>query len=141
MNGVELIKNSKEVATKAHDGQIRKFGDDKGKPYIIHPERVASNFEDPILSSVGWLHDVVEDTYVTLEDLKDIGFPPEVIHGVDGMTKRDGENYLDFVIRVNRNEFARPVKMADIRDNMVSLKEGSLKDKYRLALYVLENDW
>ena len=54
------------------------------------------------------------------------------------MTKIEGENYLDFILRAKGNEIARQVKIADIEDNMMSLKEGSLKDKYRLARYVLK---
>jgi (p)ppGpp synthase/HD superfamily hydrolase len=134
-----IVEKCKAIAVEAHEGQYRKFGADKGKPYIVHPERVASKFDDPYLASIGWLHDVIEDTDVTIDDLKAKGVPPEVIIGVDGMTKRDHENYLESVLRVKANPFARPVKIADIEDNMGSLKEGSLKDKYRLALYVLKN--
>jgi len=54
------------------------------------------------------------------------------------LTKIEGENYLDFILRAKGNEIARQVKIADIEDNMMSLKEGSLKDKYRLARYVLK---
>ena len=109
----EIVEKCKKIAIKAHEGQYRRFGADKGKPYIVHPERVASKFDDPYLASVGWLHDVVEDTSITLEDLTELGVPPEVIIGVKGMTKRDGENYLDFVLRAKDNPFARSVKIAD----------------------------
>lgn len=133
-----MIEKCREIAFQAHAGQVRKLGDDFGKPYIVHPERIASNFDDPYLVCVAWLHDVVEDTPMNFEDLKKLGVPAEVIMGIDGMTRREGETYLDFILRVKDNQFAMPVKIADIKDNMVSLKEGSLKDKYRLALYILE---
>ena len=68
-----------------------------------------------------------------------MGVPPEVIMGVKGMTKIEGEDYLDFILRAKSNSFSIAVKIADIEDNMISLKEGSLKDKYRLALYILRS--
>jgi (p)ppGpp synthase/HD superfamily hydrolase len=139
VNIYETVAVSKNLATEAHEGQFRKFGDDKGKPYIVHPRRIAARFTDPILTSIAWLHDVVEDTQTSLRELQALGLPIEVLYGVKGMTKVDGENYFDFIMRAKENPYARPVKIADIEDNMVSLKEGSLKDKYRLALYILNN--
>ena len=140
----ETVEKCKKIATEAHKGQFRKFGDDKGKPYIVHPERVASKvasrFDDPYLAAIGWLHDVIEDTDITIDNLNEMGVPPEVQFGVKGMTKWEGENYLNFILRVQMNPYARPVKIADIEDNMISLKEGSLKDKYRLALYILRRN-
>jgi (p)ppGpp synthase/HD superfamily hydrolase len=139
VNIYETVAVCKNLATEAHEGQFRKFGDDKGKPYIVHPCRIAARFTDPILTSIAWLHDVVEDTQTSLRELQALGLPIEVLYGVKGMTKVDGENYFDFIMRAKENPYARPVKIADIEDNMVSLKEGSLKDKYRLALYILSN--
>ena len=138
-NKSKIVKKCKKLATHYHKGQIRKFGDDKGKPYIIHPQRIASKFDDEILKSVAWLHDVIEDTSVTPEMLLELGVPDEIVYGVEGMSREYDETYLDFILRAKENLFACSVKIADIEDNMMSLKEGSLKDKYRMALYILEN--
>ena len=153
-----LIETCKKIAIEAHKGQKRKMGADKGKDYIVHPCRVAARFDGytltfggdhekeidsgefgywEILTAIGWLHDVVEDTDVTLGDLMALGLPVEVLYGVKGMTKVEGENYLEFVLRAKANPYAKLVKIADIEDNMQSLEEGRLKEKYRMAMYIL----
>ena len=140
LSDVELIDLCRSIAEEAHYGQFRKFGDDKGKPYIVHPERIAKTFYySSILASIAWLHDVIEDTYITARELLNSGVPPELVDAVVSLSKVDGENYKDFILRIKHNDWASAVKRADIKDNMVSLKEGSLKDKYRLALYVLSH--
>lgn len=137
MDQVELAKR---VATKAHEGQTRKFGEDKGKPYIIHPERVAKKFDRfPILQTVAWLHDVIEDTNITISELKNMGFTSEVILGVIAITHTSEISYLDYILRIKNVDYARPVKIADIEDNMNFLHKGSLRDKYMLALYILKS--
>lgn len=133
---------AKEIATMAHKGQTRTLGPDQGKPYIIHPERVAQalkHTESDFLQAAGWLHDVLEDTYMTEEMLQYEGIDPFVISIIKTVTKLPGENYLDFILRVKRNDNAIPVKIVDIQDNMISLEECSLKDKYRLALHILRS--
>lgn len=65
--------------------------------------------------------------------------PSEVADAVEALTRKDNETYLGFILRVMDNPLAVKVKMADLEDNMMSLEEGSLKDKYRLALYILRN--
>lgn len=140
MEPENILEKCTKIARTAHQGQVRKFGDDKDKPYIVHPERVASAFKNSnLLASIAILHDVIEDTTVTEEDLRSEGIPAEIIGTVKCLSKKEGENYLDFIMRVKQNPLACPVKIEDIKDNMSSLQEGSLKDKYRLALYILEN--
>jgi len=126
---------AKQIATKAHKGQKRW----DGKPYITHPEAVASNFDDEVLKSIAWLHDVVEDTDIDLTTLACKNFPGYIIYAIDKLTRKKDETYLDFILRVKTDENATAVKIADINHNLSDLKEGSLKDKYRLALYILEN--
>ena len=137
-----VVNQAKSLATEAHKDQKRFFGADKGKPYIIHPERVASNFPDyPTLQAVAWLHDVVEDTDITAKDLAhDHLMPTNVVIGVIGMTRKKDEPYVDYILRVKKNPFALPVKIADIKDNLESLppEKKVMKDKYQLALYILE---
>lgn len=125
------IALAKEIATRAHAGQKR-WG---GEPYITHPDNVAhyvKQFRDEYII-VAWLHDVVEDTTVTLDDLRK-DFSDEVVNAVDAITKRDYETYARYIERVAENDIAREVKIADIKHNLQSLKKGSMKDKYVLAL-------
>jgi len=144
-----------------HKGQTRKMGADKGKPYFVHPERVANRLL-PITwpkgdygdACVGVLHDCIEDyDPTTLKDSEDkdgtwtgkgyLGFrgvPKDIIKDVLILSKKEGEGYYDFIMRVLKSERAIRVKIADIEDNLQSLQDGSLKDKYLLALYVLKTE-
>lgn len=128
-----------EIAEEAHKGQTRKIGKDKGLPYIIHPKRVAENFSDETLKSIALLHDVIEDTKITASDLLEKEVPKEVVSAVECLSRKENENYLDFILRIKKNKLAVNVKIADIEDNMKDLEESSMKDKYRLALYVLRD--
>jgi len=125
------------IAEEAHKGQIRKFGNDKGKPYIVHPKRVANKLEPYFLKTISILHDVAEDTPIGFKELKERGICAEVITILSFVTKNHGENYLDFIKRIMTNEWAVRVKIADLQDNLESCPEGQMKDKYRLALFIL----
>jgi len=102
------------VATEAHKGQM----DDSGRPYILHPIHVAADCELWQSKVIALLHDVVEDTDVTLDRLRKLGFPDWVVDGVDDITHRDGESLRDYLTRVNANSIARLAKIADIHHNM-----------------------
>lgn len=110
----QMLLQAATVATRAHDGHKRK----DGTPYIAHPIRVAIRCDDKLQKIVALLHDVVEDTDVSLEDLRTLGFTQEVIDAVDSVTKRPGEKYADFILRAKANLIGRPVKIADIEDNL-----------------------
>lgn len=109
------LLTSKEIAIKAHGDTL----DKGGQPYINHPERIVNSLSNccMITQSIAWLHDVVEDTEITLQDLKDAGLCEEIINGVDAITKKDGEVYTDYLKRVKDNKYALEVKKADILDN------------------------
>jgi len=128
---------AKAIAVVAHQGQTRKFGPDKGKPYIIHPERVAAMVYADAQKAAAWLHDTIEDTSTTIEDLRNFGITEEVVDIVKAVTRRDGETYFDFIWRIKGVLPAIDVKVADLLDNASTLREGSLKDKYRLAYCLL----
>ena len=143
----EMIELAKAIATTAHTGQFRKFG--QREPYINHPKRVANFVKQYVLDSptlihysvfevVGWLHDSVEDSPLTFEELKACGFSQDIVDAIDALSKRKGENYFEFIKRCMVNEIATYVKIADLTDNSSDLNEGSMKDKYRLAKYILE---
>lgn len=102
-----------DVARRAHAGQVDKVG----RPYIEHPGRVAARVsKDDVLAAIGWLHDVVEDTSVSLADLE-AQFPLEVTAAVDAITRRPGEQPAQYYERVRANPLALQVKAADIADN------------------------
>ncbi len=126
-----------ELAVNAHDGQKR-WG---GTPYIIHPVRVAfavKNISDEAIV-VALLHDVVEDTEITLGQISK-EFGPEIGGAVDAVTKRQGEPYEDYMNRVITNQLALVVKEADLHDNTRSLtgQHTNLKIKYERALKQIE---
>jgi (p)ppGpp synthase/HD superfamily hydrolase len=132
------IELAREIATKAHEGQIRKRGIETGWPYIVHPESVSKMVSHvPILVAAAWLHDVLEDTKVTEDDLRQAGIQQDVIDIVKMVTRGPNENYFDFIMRIKENSLALTLKAADIRNNLENLEECSLKDKYRFAHYVL----
>jgi (p)ppGpp synthase/HD superfamily hydrolase len=134
-----IVRMAEKIARYAHKGQIRNRGADKGKPYIIHPERTANKFSDDDMEckSAAWLHDVLEDTDFTREDLLICGVPEEVVKIVESLTKKESENYLDYILKFKLYSNAKRIKLADLEDNMMSLEEGSLKDKYRMAKWIL----
>lgn len=101
------------LAIRAHDGQL----DKAGKPYIGHPLRVMGSVTTEHEQMAAVLHDVVEDTPVTTDDLAAAGVPPEVVAAVDALSKRPGEAQPDYLRRVAADPIAIVVKRADIADN------------------------
>ena len=123
-----------EIAREAHKGQFRRI---HKEPYINHPIRVAANFDDDKMKCIALLHDVIEDTGITDEELRLKGVDRDTIKIVKILSRREGETYYDFIMRIGNHDKAILIKIADIKDNIRDLSEGSLKDKYRLAQYVL----
>lgn len=131
MNYTEAVA----LATKMHTGQVRKYS---GEPYITHPLAVASVFENEDAKIVAVLHDTLEDTTLTVRDLVLVHhLDDKLIDAIVAITHLKGQPYLEYLFQVRRNEIAKKVKLADIRHNMSDLKEGCLKEKYRLARYIL----
>jgi (p)ppGpp synthase/HD superfamily hydrolase len=130
---MSTIEKAIEIAARAHAGQV----DKAGVPYVFHPLRLMLAVSGQYERMAAVLHDVVEDTGVTLDDLRDAGFPPEVIEAVDILTKREGESRLDAAERASRNPVARVVKLADVEDNMDlrRIAEPTEKDYARLKEY------
>ena len=138
----ELTDLAARIATKAHKGQTRW---DKTIPYITHPQAGARSLieagygEDFVAAA--WLHDVIEDTDVTKQHLFLEGVDAQVIDAVVALSKTEGVSYLDYILGVCGNDIARVVKMHDLRHNMSDLKPGSMKQKYELAFYILEQHY
>lgn len=128
-----MRERARQIAVQAHVDQLRRNGD----PYVTHPFRVAEALSTEDEKTVGYLHDVIEDTNVTLDDLRRWGFPERIIQAVDSVTNRDGESYVDFVVRSKKDAIGRNVKLADLRDNMRDSQPGSQRDKYELSEYIL----
>lgn len=128
------LERAIEIAARAHAGQT----DKAGSPYILHPLKVMLrvNTSDEQMAAV--LHDVVEDTAVTLDDLRSEDFSEEVIAAVDALTKRDGETRIDAAKRAAKDPIARIVKLADNAENMdiSRIPNPTPKDLRRLEEYV-----
>lgn len=130
-----------KIAIDAHAGQV----DKGGQPYILHPLRVMLSVETDDERIVAVLHDIVEDTTITANDLYWVhGFKPAIMIAVVALTRRQGEDYFDFIRRCMGNPLARAVKIADIRDNLdpkrplpSDPKAFDRAEKYRRALRML----
>ncbi|MCL1898265.1 MAG: HD domain-containing protein [Micrococcales bacterium] len=112
-----LLTAAERLALLAHAGQV----DKAGAPYSKHPERVAARVycTDGSNEAVAaaWLHDTIEDTWVTSSFLVAVGFPPSVISAVEAVTKRPGESTGSYAQRIAANPLAVVVKRADLADN------------------------
>lgn len=132
------IEKALQIAAQAHEGQK----DKDGQPYILHPLRVMHAVEGLEAQIIAVLHDVVEDTSTTLEDLRVAGFSATILAGVRGVTHGKGESYADYVVRCKTNALARQVKLADLEDNArparLLLRPDRLEDDLgRMRKYVL----
>ena len=136
----KLTIEAMKIAYAAHHGQV----DKGGIPYVLHPVHLAEQMQDEYSTCVALLHDVVEDTDITLEELKEI-FPQPVIDAVALMTHAEGEPYLEYVERLKGNPIAKAVKLADIAHNsdqtripdMAPELASYFQEKYRVAYETL----
>jgi (p)ppGpp synthase/HD superfamily hydrolase len=130
---MSIIEKSLEIALQAYAGQT----DKAGKTYILHPLRLMAKMQDEHEMAVAILHDVIEDSDYTAEDLLSAGIPAVVVDAVHVLTKTKGEDYDQFVARVLTNPLATKVKIADIEDNInvLRLEQVGEKDLERVAKY------
>jgi len=130
INEYELAYN---IASKAHKGQKDKGGED----YFKHPLTVSNKLSGEKDKIVALLHDVIEDTDVTVNDLREAGFSDEVVLAVSVITKKDGEDYEEDLNRVKQNPIALRVKIADMEHNsdISRIKNPTEKDLKRLEKY------
>ncbi len=137
-----LTKKAMQIAYKAHHNQV----DKSGVPYIFHPFHLAEQMTDEYSVCAALLHDVAEDTSVTLEELsKD--FPSEVIEALKLLTHAENTDYFDYVRAIRDNPIATAVKLADLKHNSdetrldgVNISEEQLdywRDKYSRAYKIL----
>jgi (p)ppGpp synthase/HD superfamily hydrolase len=128
MEKLEII--AKRIATQAHQGQV----DKAGQAYISHPEFVASQVTGDDAKAVAWLHDVLEDTPITIADLRAEGLSETVIEAVAILTKQENESYETYLRRVAANPIAKAVKLADLKHNMDTTRLKTIDDKTRARL-------
>lgn len=136
-----ITKKAMTIAYNAHHGQT----DPSGVAYIFHPLHLAEQMTDEVTVAAALLHDVIEDTPITLEDLHKEGFPESVLQVVDLLTHKEGVPYLDYVRALKGNVAARIIKLADLthNSNVTRLNEISAKDidhlsRYRAAFEILQ---
>lgn len=136
------LEDAIQLATKAHQGQV----DKAGEVYILHPLRVMFAVEGETARIVAVLHDVVEDSAYSFDDLRVMGYSEDILTALDCLTRRDDETYEQFVDRAKQNTMARQVKLADIEDNMdvrrltdITEKDFNRLQRYRQAWAVLKS--
>jgi len=113
------------IAVKAHKGQTDKYGN----PYILHPLRVMGMGHTEEEKILGVLHDVVEDSDLSLEDIRLYGFSDRLVAALDCLTRRADEDYDGFIERIRKNPLAIRVKLNDLCDNMDVRRMDEFRDK------------
>lgn len=136
---LKMLKKAINIAYFAHEHQV----DKGGAPYILHPLRVMACCDTTQSKIVAVLHDVIEDTNITLENLKQEGFSEEILTALTCITKKEGEEYQNFINRVSKNRLATKVKIQDLLDNLDETRLNNKKhwksDVYKEALNFLQN--
>ena len=135
-------KKALKLCFEAHKNQL----DKSGMPYVFHPFHLAEQMNSEESVVVALLHDVVEDTDLTIEDLKVMGFSESVTDAIALMTHEEGVEYMDYVKNIKSNEIARKVKLADLKHNsdlsrldIVDEKALKRREKYLKAIELLNN--
>ena len=135
-----LTQKAMKIAFEAHKNQT----DKNGIPYIYHPVHLAEQMDSENTICVALLHDVVEDTSMTFEDLQAEGFSPEIIDALKLLTHDDAVPYMEYVKEIRKNPIATKVKLADLRHNsdltrLDEVNEKALKrvEKYKKAIEML----
>lgn len=139
----DLTKKAMRLCYRAHDGQM----DKGGVPYVFHPFHVAEQMHTEYDICVALMHDVLEDTDCTIEEVRSVGFPDEIIEALLCITRADGVAYEDYIEVVKTNEIATRVKLADLEHNSDhsrlpgddAVYNQNLLDRYEKARQVLLN--
>lgn len=139
LSGSELIVAAEAIAERAHDGQVDKVGGE----YIVHPRSVASRVRPQSAEhiAVALLHDVIEDSGYTADDLRDAGIPDAVVVAVILLTRTEDVAPVDYYAGIKTNSLALAVKLADLADNtdperlhrLPEHTQDRLRMKYRQA--------
>lgn len=134
-------KKALKLCFDAHKDQL----DKSGMPYVFHPFHLAEQMTDEATTIVALLHDVVEDTNYTLNDLENMGFCKEVIDALALLTHDPDVPYMDYVLKIKDNPIAKAVKLADLKHNsdvsrldVVDEKAIKRREKYQEAMELLK---
>jgi len=135
-------KKALKLCFDAHKNQV----DKSGIPYVFHPFHLAEQMKDEKTVIVALLHDVVEDTDCSFDDLRKIGFDEDVLEAIKLMTHKDDVPYMEYVRHIKQNQLARAVKLADLQHNSdlsrldnVSKKDLERREKYAVAIRLLSD--
>jgi len=109
-----ILEKAIQIAVNAHFGQK----DKAGSPYILHPLRVMNSVDETDAKIVAILHDVVEDTTITFDELIEAGIPKHLVITLRLLTHKENVSYEDYIVRLSENQLAVKVKLADLKDNM-----------------------
>ncbi len=134
-------KLAMRIAFEAHKNQMDKCG----VPYVFHPIHLAEQMSDEKTTCAALLHDVVEDTPMTFEELESYGFDSDVIEALKLLTHADDVPYMDYVAALKHNKIAKAVKLADLKHNSDMTRLDEIDDyaikraeKYKSAIKLLE---
>ena len=138
----KLTKLAMKIAFEAHKNQY----DKSGLPYIYHPVHLAEQMDDEVSTCVALLHDVVEDTDITFEQLSSYGFPDAVLDALKLLTHDDSVPYMEYIKMIKTNEVSKKVKLADLAHNsditrleVVDERAKQRNEKYKKAMTILKN--
>lgn len=119
--------------------------DKSGMPYVFHPFHLAEQMQDEVTTVVALLHDVVEDTPCTFEDLREMGFGEDVLQALALLTHDKSVPYMEYVAAIKQNPIAKAVKLADLRHNsdltrtdIIDERVLARNQKYKEAIAFLE---
>lgn len=136
----DLTKKALKLCFEAHKEQV----DKTGLPYVFHPFHLAEQMDDEISTVCALLHDVVEDTDTTFENLLEMGFPNEVVDVIKLLTHEESVPYMEYVRKISENPIATKVKIADLRHNSDNTRLSVIDEwaerrcqKYKQALDIL----
>lgn len=139
----KMTKIALKMCFEAHKNQV----DKSGMPYVFHPFHLAEQMQDEDTTTVALLHDIVEDTDYTIDDLRSKGFSEKVIEAIELLTHDPVVPYMEYVAQIKKNPIAKAVKLADLKHNSdmtrlesITAKDEERAEKYRSAIELLEGE-
>lgn len=137
----QKTKLALKLCFEAHKNQL----DKSGMPYVFHPFHLAEQMKTEETTIVALLHDLIEDTHYTIDDLKEMGFESIITDAIELMTHKDDVDYFEYIKKIKNNPIAKEVKLADLHHNsdlsrMEVVDERALKrnEKYKKAIAILQ---
>ncbi len=135
-----MTKLALKLCFEAHKDQL----DKSGLPYVFHPFHLAEQMTDEHTTVVALLHDIIEDSRCTIDDLRALGFDENILDAISLMTHDESVPYMEYVAQIKTNPIARTVKLADLRHNsdmsrldQVTPRDEARAEKYKKAIELL----